>query len=97
MVAAGASQSCRAAAVAVTAVMGAGKLREWRRQSWTRGAAALGALGHVGRGRISSGFLVNPLPCLNRLVTAAEESILRLFANDSQFGPFGPPASQIFF
>ena len=52
MVAAGVAQSCRAAAVAVTAVMAAGKLREWRRQSWTRGAAALGASGHAGRGRI---------------------------------------------
>ena len=50
--------------------------------------------GTAARGRISSGFLVNPLPYLNRLVTAAEESLLHLFANGSQFGPFGPPASQ---
>ena len=30
----------------VTASLGAGQLRERRRQSWTRGAAALGASGH---------------------------------------------------
>ena len=52
MIAAGTSQLCRAVAVVVTAVMAAGKSREWRRQSWTRGAAALGASGHAGRGRI---------------------------------------------
>ena len=52
MIAAETAQSCRAAAVAVTAVMAAGKLREWQRQSWTRGVAAVGASGHDGRGRI---------------------------------------------
>ena len=48
--------------VAVTAVTATGKLREWRRQSWTRGAAALGASGHGWEGENMKWHVGQPPP-----------------------------------
>ena len=48
--------------VAVTAVTAAGKLREQRRQSWTRGAAALGASGHGWEGENMKWHVGQPPP-----------------------------------
>ena len=46
--------------------------------------------GYVGRWKCEVVIWLT-LPCLYRLVMAAEESFLRLFATPSEFGPFGLP------
>ena len=46
----------------VTASLGAGQLRERRRQSWTRGTAALGASGHGWEGENMKWHVGQPPP-----------------------------------